>query len=146
MLCQQVNPKSNISHFLPFSVLDSALWFFIKTHPQLRKNKLKIIFAPSLEFLTVSPTNLVNWHVAGFGACSANYCTKNQIWDILALSLLLVLLFVFIKTGLWVRKSNLQIIFDPSLGCLRVSRPNLVNLYLPGFEACSANQCTQNQI
>ena len=77
MLCQLVHPESNISQFHQFSVLDSALLFFIKTRHQLRKSILKIIFAPSLRFLTVSPANLVN--VADFGAHATKQCTQNQI-------------------------------------------------------------------
>ena len=36
--------------------------------------------------------------------------------------------------------------FAPSSGSYRISEPNLENLYLTDFEACSANQCTQNQL
>ena len=52
----------------------------------------------------------------------------------------------FVKACLRVRKSNFKIIFLTSLGSLPVSRPNLINLYLTNFGACSANQCTQNEI
>ena len=39
VLCQTVHPKSNISHFHQFSVLNSALWIFIKTRRRLRKKE-----------------------------------------------------------------------------------------------------------
>ena len=73
VLCHPEHPESNKSHFRPFSVLDSALWFFNKTRCGLRKSILKIILAPSLEFLTVSTANLINWSNADFGACSARF-------------------------------------------------------------------------
>ena len=37
VLCQPVHPESNISHFRPFSVLDSALWIFFKTRFRVKK-------------------------------------------------------------------------------------------------------------
>ena len=77
VLCQPVHPESNISQFHQFSVLDSALLSFIKTRHRLRKSILKIIFAPSLRFLTLSPANLVN--VADFGTYATKQCTQNQI-------------------------------------------------------------------
>ena len=60
VLCQPVHPESNISHFLPFSLLDSDLWFFVESHRRVKKNNFKTIFAPSLELLPISGPNLVN--------------------------------------------------------------------------------------
>ena len=58
-----------------------------------------------------------------------------------------VLLFAFFsKTHFLVSNKNFKIIFAPSLGSLGVSRPFLVNWYLPDIGECSVNQCTQNQI
>ena len=41
MLFQPVHPGSNISHFCSFSVLNSALWFYIKSRRGLRRSILK---------------------------------------------------------------------------------------------------------
>ena len=79
VICQPLHPESNISHFHQFSVLDSVLWLFIKTHHGLRKNIFKIHFALSLGPHKISRPYLVNLYLTDFGACSANQCIQNQI-------------------------------------------------------------------
>ena len=81
VLCQPVYLESNIRHSRSFSLFNSRLWFFLKTHLQVRKGNLKIIFAPFLVSLGVSQASLVNLYLTDFGACSANQCTQNQIKD-----------------------------------------------------------------
>ena len=60
MLCQPVHPESNISHFRPFFVLNSALWIFIKTPRPVRKINFQVIFVPSLGSVAASKPSLVN--------------------------------------------------------------------------------------
>ena len=50
MLCQPVHPESNINHFRPFSVLDSALWFFNKTHRGLRRSWKNFCFLTRVSY------------------------------------------------------------------------------------------------
>ena len=52
----------------------------------------------------------------------------------------------FPKTGLRVKINNFKIILTSSLGSLPVSRSNFEKWFLKDFGACSASQCTQNQI
>ena len=96
MLCQPVHPESSISHFHQFSVLGSAIWFFIKTRCGLRNKNLEIIFAPSLWSFAVSRPNLLNLYLTNFGACSANLCTQNQILAIFTNFLCWIVLFAFL--------------------------------------------------
>ena len=146
VICQSVHPEWNISNFRKFSLLDNALWFFIKTPRRLRKSNFKIIFAPFLWLLTFSQTNLVNlftkfWTVL----CHPDYPNSN-ISHFHQFSLWCSALWFFIKTPLRVRESNLKINFALSLGSLAVSRPYLVNWYLAGVGAYHGNWCTKNQI
>ena len=59
-------------------MLDSALWFFIKTRCRLGKGNFKITLSPFLWSLTVSQINLVNQELPDFGPYSANQCIQTQ--------------------------------------------------------------------
>ena len=145
VLYQPVHPESNINHFHQISLLDSALWFFIKTRRGVRKINFKIIFAPSLGSYTMSRPSLVNLYLTWGVLCQSVHLEWNVShfrWCFLCGSAV----WFFIKTRLPFRNSNFKIIFAPPLGFLAVSRPSLVNRYLTDFGAFSANQCTQNQI
>ena len=124
MLYQPVHLKSNIRHSCSFYLFDSRLWFFLKTHIQVRKCNFKIICAALVSFLAVSRPNLIIGYLGNFGACCANECIQNQIQVIFPVFLSLIVLFLwyFLKTYFRVRKNDFKIIFPPSLGSLTVSR------------------------
>ena len=109
--------QNQISHFRQFSLQGSAPSFLIKTRRQLRKINFKIIFAPYLGFLTVSPAKLVNWHLSDWQPEHPESNLSNFRQD----SLWGSALWFFIKTRFGVRKSDLKVIFAPSLGSLPVS-------------------------
>ena len=77
VLYQPVHPESNINHFHQISVLDSALWFFIKTHRGVRKINFKIIFAPSLGSYTMSRPSLVNLYLTRGVLCQSVHLEWN---------------------------------------------------------------------
>ena len=136
---------TNMRHFCSFSSLHSALFFW--TCFPVRKKSFNIIFAPPLG---VSYSHLTNLGKLIF----------NRFWGVLfqpvhlkwhkshfrSFSLFDSALCFFLKTSFRVRKDDFKIIFAPPLGFLAVIWPNLVNLYLTDFGACSANQWIQNQI
>ena len=66
MLFQPVHPESNIGHLRRCSLWGSALWIFLKTYLPVRKINLKIIFATSLAFVSVSRPTLVNLYLTVF--------------------------------------------------------------------------------
>ena len=113
----------------------------------VKKSNFKIICAPSLMSLPLSWRNLVKRSLAHLWGCSASQCSQNQIQEIFwRFSLFDNALCFLLKSCLWVRASNLKLIFFPSLMPFSISRGNLVKWSLAYFGASSANQCTQNQI
>ena len=123
MLCQPVHPESIKSLFHKFSVLDSALWFFIKTRSGVKKSNFKIICPVSVRFLAVSRPILIIGYL-GKLLCCANQCTQNQVKMIFPafFSLIVLFLWYYLDTYLRVRKNDFKIIFPPSFGSLSVSR------------------------
>ena len=77
VLYQPVHPESNINHFHQISVLDGALWFFIKTRRGVRKSNFKIIFAPSLGSYTMSRPSLVNLYLTWGVLCQSVHLEWN---------------------------------------------------------------------
>ena len=90
LLCQPVRPESNRSHFNQFSMLDSALLFFVKTRRWLRKNNFKIIFAPFLWSRAVTRPNLVNLYLTFWGVLSESVHPKSNILAAFLCSIVLV--------------------------------------------------------
>ena len=55
LLCQPVDPESNVGHFRQFSLWGSALRFFLKTRLPVRKSNLN--FCYFLRVISTQPTN-----------------------------------------------------------------------------------------
>ena len=146
MLWQPMHPKSNIRLFRFFSSFRIALCFFLKSSLSCYKQELQNNFC-SFFRVSCKPTifgKLIFTRCRG--VLSQPVHPESDIRHSRSFSLFCSPPWFFPKTGLQVRMSNFNINFALSSGSLPISRQNLVNLYFPDFGACSANQCTQNQI
>ena len=128
-------------------MLNSALWFFIKTRIRVTKSNFKNNFCsfPRV-FYSQSNKFVKSIFTRCWGVLYQPVHPESNISHFHQCSLWGSTLWFFIKSSLRVRKSNFKIIFATFLGWLPVSRANLVNLYLTDFGVCSGNQCTQSQI
>ena len=136
----------NVSHFFQFSLLDGALWLFLKTHFRVRNCSFKNNFCFFTKVSCSQPTKFGKLIFNRFwGVFCQSVLPESNLSHICQICLLDSALCFFIKIYLRVTKSNFKIIFAPSLGSLPVCQKHLLNLYLTNFGAYFPNECTQNQ-
>ena len=136
----------NVSHFFQFSLLDGALWLFVKTHFQVRNCSFKNNFCCFTKVSCSQPTKFGKLIFNRFwGIFCQSVLPESNLSHICQICLLDSALCFFIKIYLRVTKSNFKIIFASSLGSLPVCQKHLLNLYLTNTGAYFPNACTQNQ-
>ena len=136
----------NVSHFFQFSLLDGALWLFVKTHFQVRNCSFKNNFCFFTKVSCSQPTKFGKLIFNRFwGVFCQSVLPESNLSHICQICLLDSALCFFIKIYLRVTKSNFKIIFASSLGSLPVCQKHLLNLYLTNTGAYFPNACTQNQ-
>ena len=113
------SPESNISHFRQFSLLDGALWLFLKTHFQVRNCSFKNNFCFFTKVSCSQPNKFSKLIFNRFwGIFCQSVHPESNISHICQFCLLDSALWFFIKICLRVIKSNFKMIFALALGSL----------------------------